>query len=254
MGHTRLGTLPKTRKWSQVISLLGEDARAVPQLARAIVQAAEAAYVQASEDRGVEESLRLMAVLASSARSPDFQERLAAEGISVTQDTDAVRFLRDLFLEANRRFGPNSERSIFSEFASLALREALTEAVGAQTGTLFTAGIADVQEAYRQFGTERGFARLSRLFFARLLAQSLQYFTDKGIASELGEDGGVRDEEELLEIRRAIRGYSFEASKIVEDFAGAWYSKSRWLKRERETGGFASVAMRKIAAEIAAAQ
>lgn len=254
MGHLRLGTIPKTKRWSQVLASLSEGAPSIPGLARAVVEAARDAYLNASGDPGVGESLRLLAVLASSSRSDDFREALASEGFTVRDDTDAVRFLRDFFIEADRRFGPNDERSIFTEFASLALREALTETVSSQTGTLFTAGVADVQEAYRQFSTERGFARLARLFFARLLSHSLLYFTDKRIASELGESGGVGDEAELLEVQAAVRSYAYEASRIVEDYAAAWYSKSRWLQRERRTAGFAGTAMRKLAAELAQAQ
>ena len=48
----------------------------------------------------------------------------------------------------------------------------------------------------------------------------------------------------------AVDQYGREASRIVEDFAGAWYSKRRWKGGVDQTEGLAAVAMRKVADEL----
>ncbi len=250
MGHIRVGELPKTRRWSQVAHALDDAEVPVRTVAGAVVRAAEAAYRAAGDDPGIVESLRVMAVLADSSRRDDFAGALRNQGFSVAGSEDALALLQTVLGEAEGRFGPMGQRTIFTEFALGALQEALTQTVASQTGSLFLSGLDDARDAYRQFSTERGFARLAHLFFARLLSRSLRYFTDHEAPNRLGGDGRLRSEADLRRFNEDVDRYAAEAARIVEDFAGGWYSKRRWLGGVDQTEGVAAVAMRKIADEL----
>ena len=53
----------------------------------------------------------------------------------------------------------------------------------------------------------------------------------------------------------ALQRHCREASLIVEQFAGEWFSKTKWEKGDigrKEASGFAYVAMKKICAELKA--
>lgn len=254
MGHIRIGRLPKSRQWSEIVDLIGNEQAEVSDVARAVVEAARSAYESAGADPGIVESVRIMAELAVAARSKNFEDSLRNSGYRVEVETDAISFLDDVFREADRRIGRVEDRTIFTEFASVALREALTEVVSAQSGTLFTSGLDDVQAAYRAFSTQRGFAKLSRSFFSKVLSRSLRYFTDHEASNLLGS-GRLANQDALHEFNRAIDGYAYEAARIVEEFGGAWYSKRSWLEDTGErAGGFTAVAMRKLSDELAQAQ
>jgi hypothetical protein len=250
MGHIRIGELPKTRRWSHVVRLMDDPDVDVGIVARAVVAAAEKAYRAAGEDPGVVESLRVMAFLADASRREDFAEALRGYGFTVTGNEDAVGLLGTVLREAENRFGPTSQRTIFTEFALGALQESLTRTIASQTGSLFLSGLDDARQAYRSFSTERGFAQLAHLFFARLLSRSLRYFTDHEAANRLGGDGRLRSEAELQAFTEGVDRYASEAARIVEDFAGGWYSKRQWLGGLDRTEGVAAVAMRKIADEL----
>jgi hypothetical protein len=253
MGHIRLGQLPKTKQWSQVIDLLDDPDVDAPTVARAIVTAAEQAYRLAGDDPGVVESLRVMAFLAAASRRDDFANALVEFGLPAVGGTSALGFLAHVFDETERRFGPTADRTIFSEFALAALQESVSQTVGQQTGTLFLSGVDEIRDAYRSFSTERGFAKLARLFFARFMARSLRYFSDQEVTKHLGGDGLLREQADIRAFNEAVDRYSFEAARIVEDFAGGWYSKRLWLGHVEQTEGLAAVAMRKIADELALA-
>ena len=253
MGHIRVGRLPKTKSWSRVVALMAEPEVDPARVAGAIIAAAVKAYRLAGDDPGVVESLRSMAFLADASRRDNFAQSLAQYGFGTEGKADALALLSRVFQATESRFGPTGDRTIFTEFAFGALQEALTETVASQTGSLFLTGIDAAQDAYRAFSTERGFARLSRLFFARLLSRSLMYFADHEAANQLGGQGGLRSETDLRAFNEAVTRYAFEASRIVEDFAGGWYSKGRWLRTVDRTEGMASVAMRKLADELAMA-
>ena len=250
MGHIRLGELPKTRRWKQVVQLMDDPDASIDVVAGAIIGAAEQAYRGAGADPGLVESLRAMAILADASRSSDFAAKLRVAGYEISGTEDAIGLLRVVLRDTEARFGPTSQRSVFSEFALGALQESLTETVANLTGSLFLSGLDDAQHAYREFSTERGFARLSRLFFSRLLARSLRYFTDQAAAGRLGAGGRLNTEAEIRAFNDAVDQYGREAARIVEDFAGAWYSKRRWKGGVQETEGLAAVAMRKVADEL----
>lgn len=251
MGHIRLGELPKSRRWSRVVGLLADDAADPADVAAAIVAAAARAYRDSGDDPGLIESLRVLAQLADAARHEDFVARLRAMGIAVDERWDAIGLISAVLEHAERRFGPSAQRTIFTEFALASLQEALTRTVASQTGSLFLSGMADAQLACREFSSDRGFARLAHLFFARLLARSLRYFIDHAAANQLGGDGRLASEADLRDFHAAVDRYASEAARIVEDFAGAWYSKRRWLGDVERTEGLAFVAMRKMADELA---
>lgn len=230
---------------------MDDAATPVDDVAMAVASAAEKAYRAAGADPGVVESLRAMAVLADASRQADFAAALRAGGFAVAGDEDAVRLLRSVLRDTEARFGPVGQRSVFSEFALGALQESLTSTVTNQTGSLFLSGLDDAQHAYRQFSTERGFAQLAHLFFSRMLARSLRYFTDQAAANQLGHGGRLNSQADLRAFNEAVDRYGGEAARIVEDFAGAWYSKRRWLRSDiAQTDGLAAVAMRKIADEL----
>jgi len=52
MGHIRLGELPRTRKWEQVVELIKHDGDA-PTIAAAALDAAESGFKDAAEDQGL---------------------------------------------------------------------------------------------------------------------------------------------------------------------------------------------------------
>ncbi len=194
-----------------------------------------------------------MAFLADASRRQDFAGSLTRFGYDLEGKVDALGFLTIVFKETEHRFGPITDRTIFTEFAYGALREALTETVASQTGSLFSTGIDEMRDAYRAFSTERGFARLARLFFSRMMSRSLLYFSDHEAANQLGGVAG-RSEADIRVFNDAVSRYAFEASKIVEAYAGDWYSKKRWQGTVELTESLAATAMRKIADELAMAE
>jgi hypothetical protein len=82
MGHKRLGTLPKTKRWQQVIASL-EGGESVAQVAAASSDAAEGALSRASTDPTLIRAFWLLTQLPLAARETDFPDRLRELGLAV---------------------------------------------------------------------------------------------------------------------------------------------------------------------------
>jgi hypothetical protein len=83
MGHIRLGALPKTRKWEQVVGLIaaGSD---VGRIAAASTDAAEHGFEQASGDPGLAHAFWLLTQIPQAARQTNFSSQLKRLGLEVS--------------------------------------------------------------------------------------------------------------------------------------------------------------------------
>jgi hypothetical protein len=83
MGHIRLGNLPRTRKWQQVVALLDSGA-ATDQVAAATLDASKRGLEEAARDPALVHSFWLLTQLPLCARAEDFVAALNRAGITVT--------------------------------------------------------------------------------------------------------------------------------------------------------------------------
>ena len=85
MGHVRLGVLPRTKAWKEVVGLIAAGAD-VSQVANATINAAEKAFSFVMDDKGYTEAVWLMAQLALAASKDDPCAHLRSVGISLPDD------------------------------------------------------------------------------------------------------------------------------------------------------------------------
>jgi hypothetical protein len=82
MGHIRLGTLPKSRKWQHVVSLLAEGADAGA-IATASSDAAENSLAHAAKDPALAHAFWLLTQAPLAARKENFGAELRRLGLKV---------------------------------------------------------------------------------------------------------------------------------------------------------------------------
>lgn len=131
MGHIRLGELPRTRRFDQVVELIERDGDAAA-LAAAALAAAEAGFRQAAEDEGLGHATWLLTQIPLAARDPNYLDRLRAIGIPVDHAPgllDIVGGFSDAIDSHSRRTGGRTD---LGERAQMAAVETLTNVLGAE--------------------------------------------------------------------------------------------------------------------------
>jgi hypothetical protein len=83
MGHVRLGALPKTHKWEQVVGLIAGGAD-VGRIAAASADAAEHGLERASADQGLAHAFWLLTQIPQAARQTNFSDQLKRLGLEVS--------------------------------------------------------------------------------------------------------------------------------------------------------------------------
>lgn len=251
MGHIRLGTLPKTRPWNEVVLLLGQGS-GVEEVAAATSTAARLGFEQARNDPALIEAFWLLTQVPLAARAPDFVDRLGRCGI-VLEGPPTLIELASGFAEAvDTRLRAVGGRTDLGEMAELAAVETLAKAVERKLPGLFGATPQDVQSALASFGTRKQFGDLARAFFARFAERYLGYYLSRTLSTQVGEGARFRSVDDHTAFNAALSTHCFEAARIVRDFAGEWYSKTAWergISRER-VAEFSYTAFRKLGEEL----
>jgi len=255
MGHSRInGQLPRSRKWQEVVGLIAIGAGA-DQIANAVIRAAEKGLTAVSHHRGLVEAFWCMTQLAAAARDSNFADSLRQRGFEVS-DSPTLPTLLAAVSERIDASMPNSQgRTDLGEIAQCAAIESINQIVTQRTQSLFGTGPEDVQRAFRDLGTKKGFGSLARQFFGQLTGKVLNVYVSTESGNHIGPEQRFANLADKAEFDRALRTHSHEASAIVERFAGDWLSKRTWENGpdgigHDDAGGFAHVAMQKMIAEL----
>ncbi len=251
MGHVRLGKLPQSRAWKEVVRFL-EAGIDVEVVAAKSQEAAEAGLKALKTDPALVHALWLLTQLPVAARSDDFVGHLENCGVKLGDNPgllDLVGAFSDA-VDARVRFAVG--RTDLGEMAQLAAQETLLKYVGDRLPGLFEPLPADLQGELRKLGTEKQFGAFARDFFARLTRRHLEYWLSRETSEMVGGRGRFESVREHGDFHQALELHCRQTSEIVETFAGQWWSKGNW-KGELDpvkVGGFAHHAMTKIGAEL----
>lgn len=254
MGHTRLGPLPRTRQWKQVVGLVGAGA-AAGQVAAATLDAAGGAFAAAANDPVFAEAVWLLVRVPLAATAADFAAALGGVGVAVPDRPGAADVAAGVS-DALDAVTPNTRgRTDLGELAHLAAVEALAAAAGAALdGRLFGVAPEDVQAAFARPASAGRFGALARDFFARFADKCLNYFLSRTLGEQVGGTLRFRSVADQARFEAAVKTHCREAARIVETFAAEWQSKHNWktggdIDREA-VSGFAAHALDKLDAEF----
>lgn len=254
MGHMRLGRLPKTRRWQQVVELLDTAPEDTAGIAATVVLAADRRLRDLAGDPSPTYCFWLLTRIAWASRGQDFVGDLAKLGIEAADDSSVLTFISQVADRVRNELSPHTSSGHFTELASLALRRALSETVGQHGPGLFGRSVDDLQQAFRVHSTRDQFGALSRRFFADFLARTLRSFVGRELSRHVGGTSGITNVADSAEFTQALDTYARESARIVEDFAGGWYSKHNWEAKgeitEEEAQKFVAVVLRKLRMEL----
>jgi hypothetical protein len=247
MGHIRLGRLPRTRKWQQVVALLGVGAE-VPDIAAATLTASRRGLEDAARDPALIQSFWLLTQLPLCARKPDFIDELNKLGISIRPEPTLMDLIGGFSEAVDSHVYLKGGRTDLGEMAQMGAAETLSRVLSERTTNLFGSTAEDVQRELSNLATPKNFSFLAREFFARLTERYLTYFLSRELSIQLGTVDANR------QFREALSVHCRQASKIVEQFAADWFSKANYQGgiTPRKASWFIGYAMTKLRAEFQA--
>lgn len=261
MGHTRLGVIPKTQKWSAVVATLfgshdvsmSEPALAdqLPEISRVLIDATAVNLDSAKNDKGVRYCVYLLTQIALAAKSPDWQKSLDGLGISLGDQATIYDLVYQYQCAVDDYAQKNHCASDLGEMAQKAAGEAFLSAARRSALPLFGEGPEDVRRVLRDVSNKSGFGELGQVFFGRLLARYLNFYLSRLAASHAGS-AKLPNVSSLGQLNDALLSHCHQSARIVRDFCGDWYSSTQFREgiTPQNTSRFVAVALKKVRTEI----
>jgi hypothetical protein len=261
VGHTRLGKLPKTQKWLDLIGRIAGSALTggmssaasyVEVIAAQTLDASRIGLDNAKRDSGVLYAFYLLTQVTIASRKPNWEETLALHGIRVASDSTVFDLTSEIQAAIDRHVSTSSSGSTdLSEMAQQSVGEALLSLAETRTANLFGGDSNEVRGAIRTLSTKKGFGELGQRFFGRFVARFLNFYLSRATAAALG---GPRlpSLAEVAEFNEALRTHCDQSARIVRDFCGEWYSKTAYQEgiNPENASRFLAVAVRKLSSEL----
>ncbi|MEQ9692626.1 hypothetical protein WNE31_00365 [Shimia sp. SDUM112013] len=252
MGHIRLGTLPQSKKWRDVVGLIDSDA-SVDVIAEAVAKASERDLSNASKDPRFQFVASLLVRLPLLARAPGFEDTLVGFGCGDNPLASVTSLLAGLDAAIDRQSFGTGHSSDAGLLAKSALLESFSLHLRDRLPTLFEPTSQEVRIALGEFASGDQFAHLARDFFARLTYRSLDYYLSRELANHIGQDRRFATDAQRVAFQHALAQHTFEASRIVQEFAGGWFGKTVWQRQSLDQDAinrFTDYAFKKMRSEL----
>lgn len=254
MGHERVGTLPRTVSWRQVVGQLekatsGSEASG-SSIAAATIGLVNSRFEHLHRDPGVQAAFGFLVAVARA--SPPTGPGRAAPDFDLPSDATPLR----LAVALNKWVDTNAQSREYAELAKRSAAEALAswhQQQSKQLRLFEPQQGSSIPTVWSEASTGGGFSEISRLFFASFTERYLRYFIERE-ASAVAQS--IESRERLAERLHSsidlVSRHAFETSKIAQSFAAGWFNKNarHQTPQNGQLSSFLRIAFGKIREEL----
>ena len=244
MGHERVGALPHSRPWRNVVAQISNAASSEgsgADVANSTLDNVQARFRHLNRDEGVKAAFEFLIALSSGSSSTNIDLSSNPSPLGLAME------LRDWVRD-------HRESIEYADIAQKAATDTIVRWSEQRTEQRSLFGDQDhATEIWRSAGNGTGFCEVSRLFFAKFTERYLNYFLEREASAELTSiEDRDRFSSRLREHIDQVSRYAFETSRITQSFAAGWFNQHvrSGMPSDHEIEGFLYVAFGKIREEL----
>ena len=226
MGHERVGALPRSKRWVEVVEEISSAATFegdVDELSRLTIRNVRSRLERASRDKGVHSAFEFLLALslAASKQIPfEGQERF---DLDLTGNPSPL----ELTVSLNEWVDSNKESGEYAELARRAAANTIAVWTKSESQQLPLFGERKVAiEVWERASNGRGFCEVARLFFSNFVERYINYFIAREASVQLPS---TLDRDRLHSRLRnhvdSVSQHAFETAQIAQSFAAGWFNR-----------------------------
>lgn len=236
MGHTRLGKIPTTRRWRDVVATFSQAGAGtpnpgfsseIPKIASSTLGAATNALHAGVRDGGLGFIFYFLTQLALSARRPE--NGLEELGIHLTSSATSLDLTTEVHRVLDEHFQAAGTKSDVAEMAQLAIGETLIAYFRERPRDLFAPSAAQLAADLHQLGTQKTFGQISRNFFANFMNRMLGFYVSK-FALPGQKQHLLKGADDLSNFNAELKLHTYQRAAVIHEFAEKWFSKTEFEK------------------------
>ncbi|HCC35969.1 MAG TPA: hypothetical protein DEQ02_10255 [Ruminococcaceae bacterium] len=226
MGHMRIGFLPRSKQWNEIVnqlSLFGGDPTDVHRIAEATLSAIQNNYKKLPDDESIIKAVRFLAILSYSANQSDQENFLNKNGYSV----DSGMTLFSILSSAQQYISTETGSLEVNKMARDAAMKAVMVYHDAHKSNQTTLFSDETENTWRSTGTGAAFCELARTFVAEFTDRQLRYCIEREAPRVINDLGLLRSFSETLSSQStAISNHALDTSKLMQSWAAGWYNNN----------------------------
>lgn len=234
MGHSRLGSIPKSRKWKSVLALFlasnpSENIDAIQQLisdtsAKAI-DALQSTFCQLSNDAVFVKIFYSLVELGLAKNQPG--NSLYETDITSIDTTQAL--INAYQRHIDTYIDGHAQHTDISEIAQRAACQALSVLSRNAQAKLLTNDQDVIDHIHESTKTNKGFSALAHEFFSNFTYLYLNFHLSRFSADTLGK-GIISNIADVTAFNDALYRHCRQSAKIISKFSEEWVSKTKYIE------------------------
>ena len=226
MGHERLGTLPKTQRWKQIVQRIGQFSVSdddVSHIVRQTIRNVESRLRTIQRDQGVQAAFKSLVIISFASQLDNPREVLKSNGIEVPDNPTPSSIAKGISQLVFTHRG-SMEYTQIAQSAAIDTIAIWYEKHKESQASLFQSS-PEPFGVWRKASNGAGFCELARLFFAKFTERYLNYFLERE-ASACLPDIHKRElfSKNIQEHVDDISKHAFETARITQSFAAGWFN------------------------------
>ena len=253
MGHERVGALPHTKRWRDVVAQMAESSGSkddIASIANATIHNVRFQFRKIDSDDGVVAAFQFLVALTKSASSEDPGSTSFSPKIDLERNPSTLGLIGQLRSWVEAQAGSREYADIAAKASADAI--SLWSAQQSMQASLF-AGPDDPSEIWQRADNAAGFCEVSRLFLSKFTERYLNYFLEREASASMAS---ISERDRLASQLRdhidSVSQFAFETSRITQSFAAGWFNnhaRDRYPSKD-ESRGFLNVAFGKMREEL----
>lgn len=229
MGHERLGLLPKTRKWNDLvreISMMDGDAVQSSAIAAHTLRNVRTRYSALIRDSTVFAALKFLVVFSYSFKHENPLSILESHNIILPEEPTLLSVVKAMRASVS---SVESDSLEYQQLAISAAADALSDwhALHQTSQLTLLDSMGEQYDPWRNLGNGSGFCELARLYYSNLTEKYLNYFLERTASDTIPDIERRQLFRKDMECHfDAVSKHAFETSKITQSFAAGWFNKN----------------------------
>lgn len=225
MGHVRIGFLPHTKQWKDIVkqlSLFGGDSAVVAKIANNTLDAVRHTYEELPYDESIIRAILYLANLTFSAKQPDQVAYLNQNGYEVDKELSLI----SLISSAQEYIAVGEGSCETNKLAKDAAMQSVIRYYENHNNGQLSLFSDKEQNPFSNAGTGADFCEMARSFFAVFTDKQIKYYVEREAASSINDYRLLNNfTQALAEQANSIADHTFEISKLMQSFAAGWFNK-----------------------------
>jgi hypothetical protein len=225
MGHIRIGFLPRTKQWNNIIEQLSKFDGSfddIQNISYATLNSIRNLYDELHLDESIQKSINFLAIIVNSAKQDNQIEYLKNHGYAIDNNMSLFSIIESVKNLINTENGSLE----INKMAKDAIMHSIASYYNSHTQTQLSLLGDKNKSPIQNLNGGSSFCEMARSFFAEFTSRQIKYYLERSAADAINDYNKLSIFTNGINSNlNTIADHAFDISNIMQSFAAGWFNK-----------------------------